>query len=769
MAEDEQYPFAGLIGEGGRRQAILQAKRDYVQWSVPNTGDALVNALEEGWSMHRTLKTKTQLRKPKSHNDLWEQTVWSLIASYDFKHINNIHEKGKFNLNGTHQIDVFGIKDGLAVAIECKSKQDKSKQTIRKHILEISGYRKGAENKIKEAYGNNTQVAWAIATRNHIIPEKDRQLAKENDIALINEGQIQYFTELQKRTGLVSKFQLMAHLFGEREIPQLQETVPALKTKIGMYDAYIFAINPGKLLPISYISHRGNQSHDDINAFQRMVGKSRLKSIASYIKDSGGFFPNSLLINIDSRGQDAKYMPITKSDGVEFGALTLPGHFKTAWIIDGQHRLLAFADTPQKDTLLVPVIAFHDLEPRIQANMFVDINNKQKKVTQNIIIELNATLKWGSPKPKEMLESLHAKTMMYLNQNYESPLNGLIALTGDKKKGRPFTTNTIVTAISRLNLFGKVEKKTHVPGKFWVIDNDRKRTLEKSCELAYETISSYLRVFEQECENWNVEISKDEGAFVMTNQGISAILLVMGDLIEEYCRHHMVEPRDYSHDEIIEWIRPWMKPMIEYINSADINKLNELRSKYGLQGQSEIKFILEGEINKSSPDFNPVGLEKELKKISNQWKHLADKIVDEMEEAITSNIISLLKLHYGDEGDTWFMEGVPLETQKKVANKALENKETYANSFDIVHWKNVVSSKSNYSEIFESTYSLKNYPERGDKSKEKTLSWFNRLNDIRKKTKHPVGKRVYEKEYLELKQIWSRLRENIQRSNDEMI
>ena len=39
-------------------------------------------------------------------------------------------------------------------------------------------------------------------------------------------------------------------------------------------------------------------------------------------------------------------------------------------------------------------------------NMFVDINNKQKKVTQNIIIELNATLKWGSPKPKEMLESL---------------------------------------------------------------------------------------------------------------------------------------------------------------------------------------------------------------------------------------------------------------------------------------------------------------------------------------------------------------------------
>ena len=62
-------------------------------------------------------------------------------------------------------------------------------------------------------------------------------------------------------------------------------------------------IKPKDILPLSYISHRGNQDKDDINAFQRLVSKSRLKSITDYIEKSNGFFPNSLLINIDSRGK----------------------------------------------------------------------------------------------------------------------------------------------------------------------------------------------------------------------------------------------------------------------------------------------------------------------------------------------------------------------------------------------------------------------------------------------------------------------------------
>ena len=98
-----------------------------------------------------------------------------------------------------------------------------------------------------------------------------------------------------------------------------------------------------------------------------------------------------------------------------------------------------------------------------QANMFVTINNKQKKVSQNVIIELNATLKWGSPKPSEMLEATYARSMMLLLIQIKSPIRNMIVLTGDNKRGKPFTTNTIVTAIKKFAPYGKVVKNAHSP------------------------------------------------------------------------------------------------------------------------------------------------------------------------------------------------------------------------------------------------------------------------------------------------------------------
>ena len=36
MSEEEQiFPFPGMIGIDGRRQMIIQSKRDYIQESIP--------------------------------------------------------------------------------------------------------------------------------------------------------------------------------------------------------------------------------------------------------------------------------------------------------------------------------------------------------------------------------------------------------------------------------------------------------------------------------------------------------------------------------------------------------------------------------------------------------------------------------------------------------------------------------------------------------------------------------------------------------------
>ena len=765
---DAAFPMGHLVGLENRKGLLTYSKRDYEQMSIPKTGSYLVEALDDGWEEHRSLKTKRQMRKIKSHDKLWEHTVWNLIASFDFEHVNDVQTRA-FNFDGLHQLDVFAQGEKMSICIECKSKEELGKKPIRTYLLEMQGYRQSVEKKLKQIYGIDNSVAWCVATRNIIISKEDQRFADENNIKLLTEGQIGYFGELFKRTGSVAKYQLLSYLFEEVFLPSLQTTVPCLKTKLGELDAYFFTVKPGKLLPISYISHRGNQNKEDINAFQRLVSKSRLKGITEYIDKSNGFFPNSLLVNIDSRGKGPIFNSMMKSDGVEFGTLTLPGYYKTAWIIDGQHRLLSFAETPKKDILQVPVVAFHDMPESDQANMFVTINNKQKKVSQNVIIELNATLKWGSPKPGEMLDAMHARTMMILNTDNDSPFKNKIVLTGEHKKGKPFTTNTIVTVIKKLSPYGKVVKNAHDPGEYWLVNSNKELAMKNSCIFFTDIICDYFEIFQNECHNWNPDLQKDEGAFVLTNQGISALFLLLGDLIKEYAKSNDLVIKDYSSATIIEWIRKWLNPVIEFINSATSEQLISLRKRLGLAGQSEIRYILEGKIHQSYPDFNPPKLVEELERLSDQWKEKANELVDEMEEAIAKNIISNLKHHYGDTEKEWFRGGVPLDVTKSVMNTSLENDTAVEASFHVLDWYKTVSSKNNFNEIFRETYGLVGYPEKGDSGKDKILSWFTLLNDIRKKVKHPVGKVITEKEYLSLLGVWERIKPKIDASNDDLI
>ena len=767
MDEDLSFPFEHLIGQENRKGTLTYSKRDYEQESIPKTGDYLAKALEDGWVEHRTLKTKRQMRKSKSHDKLWEHTVWSLVASFDFDHLNDVRTRS-FNFNGIHQVDVFAQGNKMSVCIECKSKEELGKKSIRKYILEMQGYRGDAERSIKKAYGTGSSIAWVIATRNFVIPKEDQKYAAENGIILLNEGQVEYFQELFKRTGNVAKYQLLSYLFEDEYIPSLSTTVPCLKTKLGELDAYFFTVKPSKLLPISYISHRGNQDKDDINAFQRLVSKSRLKGITDYIDKSNGFFPNSLLINIDSRGKGSSFQSLMKSDGVEFGTLTLPGYYKTAWIIDGQHRLLSFADTDKKDTLQVPVVAFHDMPESDQANMFVTINNKQKKVSQNVIIELNATLKWGSPKPAEMLEAMHARTMMLLNTDPDSPLKNKIVLTGENKKRKPFTTNTLVTAIKKLNPYGKVIKGAHEPGDYWLTNSNNDLAMKNSCSFFTNIATGFLQIFEEKCDNWNLDLTKENGAFILTNQGISAIFLLMGDLIKEYSKSNDLMIKNYSEETVISWIEPWLLPAIEFINAASIEQLVSLRKRLGLAGQSEIRYILEGKIHEKYPNFNPPKLISELDRLSDQWKDKANELVDAMEEEISQHVVKSLKHHYGDSETEWFRGGVPLEITKKVMITSLENNSKIEASFHITDWYKTVASKENFNLIFKETYGLIGYPNKGDSGKDKILSWFTLLNEIRKKVKHPVGKVVSEKEYLKLLNVWEKIQPKILSSNEQM-
>src|SRR4029079_12857526 len=90
----------------------------------------------------------------------------------------------------------------------------------------------------------------------------------------------------------------LAEVFRGRQISGLELRVPALRSRIGGLTWYTFAIRPDYLLKISYVAHRAKGKAIDLDAYQRMISKSRLKKIAEYIS-AEGVFPTNIVINVE--------------------------------------------------------------------------------------------------------------------------------------------------------------------------------------------------------------------------------------------------------------------------------------------------------------------------------------------------------------------------------------------------------------------------------------------------------------------------------------
>ena len=137
--------------------------------------------------------------------------------------------------------------------------------------------------------------------------------------------------------------------------------------------------------------------------YQRLIKKSRLTAVRKFINEEHGYFPNSIIISIDSKkplqfDRSEKQVPNAVAD---LGILHLPQQYRSAFIIDGQHRLYGYSDSPYAMTNSIPVVAFENLDQTEQVRLFMDINENQKSVSKKLRNVLNADMLWDSPKEAE--------------------------------------------------------------------------------------------------------------------------------------------------------------------------------------------------------------------------------------------------------------------------------------------------------------------------------------------------------------------------------
>lgn len=734
--------FDGLISSTEiSTRKISDKKSSYLSKNILE--NELDKYLHDGWEHIPTkLKTRERIRKAKAHNVAFEDRVWAMLAKMQFKYLNKDYQfKIEYAAGLSKQIDVFGFDEETAIVIECKSSASIKRANYNKDINEYIGLKEKLRNSIREKCGSDCKVAFLFITNNSIISQNDKERLKNDNIWHFNQDDLEYFELLTDHLGPAAKYQLFARLFAGQKVPGLKNKVPAIKGKMNNGQIfYSFSIEPEFLLKIGFILHRVETTPDSAGAYQRLVKKNRLIEIGKYV-DNGGYFPNSIIINIEKKnGNELKFEQASnKHDSItSLGVLHLPQLYKSAFIIDGQHRLYGFSRSKKPGKHLVPVVAFCNLPHEEQSNIFVDINHKQTSVPANLLRSIMADFNWDSDNASLAISALKTRILADMNYDESSPLYKRIILSEEKKtEKRCLTLQTLVSwGFKRIELFGKTKGKELVRTGH-LFDGNYDDTLKKSIEF----FNICFQEFEEKLAiQWN--IGSGESGFISMNNGISAVLLIITDILDFLVSKKGVKPDELSGGELAKQVTEYLDPVINFIDALDSEGIKKLRSLFGASAPEKILKEFQYAIHQDYNDFNPLGLQQWIKEHSGQFNAKSYEIGTFIEKTLIHDFIEkTLKIKYGEEN--WWTEGVPPRIQIECSKRRIEkkSKEHDGHFLDLIDYREIIN---NSWDIFGNSFTP---PGLGSVAKSKRIEWIVTFNSIRQKYSHPQRENTTEKDY----------------------
>lgn len=671
---------------------------------------ALGELEEEGWEYVKDYSDPkfVKVRREKPYDEQFEDRVWLLFYQMGFLHMNkdrNFRMTYDFqNPNFTQQIDVFTADEETILIVECKS-ADKTKDGVFKKEIEalhgqMDGLRKTA---LKQFPGRKVKFIWAV--HNYIMSPKDIQRMEEWGIIFFSDSTIDYYCELVRHLGTCARFQLLGNLLANTEIKNMQNKIPAIKGKMGGHEYYEFSIEPEKLLKIGYVLHRSEANKNMMPTYQRIIKKKRLKEVQNFI-NNGGYFPNSLIISIDTKGKGIQFdQSLTKVDGAlsKLGILHLPKRYHSAYIIDGQHRLYGYSDTDYSKTNTIPVVAFIDLDRTEQLKLFMDINENQKAVSKTLRVTLNSDMLWDSSDYNARREAMRSMIAQKCGEEPTSALLGRIVIGEDEKNSTKCITIEAIQQALKKSHFLSVYGKNNViisDGSFDVGDN------QATVDLLYPFLEACFRLIKTNCE---AEWAAGEQGILTINRGIQAVIRVIDDIVIQLLEQKKIVPKSQNIDEIVDEVEYYLDPLMSYINSIDDSVRKELKGFLGGGADNKFWRSFEKVISEKRDDFNPEGLREFIENETKQYNSESREYLSYIEERVKEMIADALNSYYGDK---WLIKGLPKTIYKNAEKLASDrNYDLLSNDEDgeIEAWdcitlsdcKEIVTYSHNWSEIFE--------------------------------------------------------------------
>jgi DNA sulfur modification protein DndB len=530
----------------------------------------------------------------------------------------------------------------------------------------------------------------------------------------------------------------LAEFLSGQEIPGLATKVPAVRGNFGPHKFYSFAITPKHLLKLAFVNHQALNHPTSRPAYQRMINKKRIKNIAAFITN-GGFFPTNLLLNFNSECRFDQITEQAEGSPLKFGWLYLPNRYKSAWIIDGQHRLYGFSDLDDKyleSTLFV--LAFEKLDPQKEADLFITINHEQKSVPKSLLVTLQADLKLGSSDPKEAITALASAIIRTMANDPTSPFFGRIQ-TPDvtPQPSQNLTVAEIVKGITRSGLVGRVAAKgQRIPG--FLSQSTDKKTVDR----ARRVLNGYFRaLMDANPTRW----VSGRAEWICVNPGVRAHLLLIGEILKHLDKKGIFDAYEASEDVLAAALTDFVAPVFKFVSSATISQLEpKFSRKFGEGGVTEYYYELCELVNAKHKDF---GSEEFKQYVARQKDALEGKTktdVLELVEIIINVTVDVLKSNYGTHelpsGEKAYWElGIESSKIKEEAYKKQQMtqrekrlpKEAY---LDLVDVEPICRQKGNW-EFFAPLF---NIPLEGANPKAKTynLDWVDKLNERRRTAAH---------------------------------
>ena len=706
--------------------------------------DNLPSLLDNGWEKAKEYKDKKHvlMRKDKPEYEQFEDRLWLMFYSMGFTLLNR---EPLFTLQydadipeGKRDFNIFAADEETILLVECKYSTFTIESNFYAELKAFQSQISGLRSQLRKCMGGR-KIKFIWATHNYILNRTDKEMMEKCKIMHFDDSSINYYTDLVKHLGTSARYQLLGNLFAKQTIENMDDRIPAIQGKMGGYTYYSFSIEPEKLLKIGYVLHRNEANASMMPTYQRIIKKKRLREVRDFI-DNGGYFPNSIIISIDSGGKGLAFDRVgPKIEGAisKVGILHIPKQYRSAYIIDGQHRLYGYSGSEYAETNSIPVVAFVDLDRTEQIKMFMDINENQKAVPKTLRVTLNADMLWDSSDLGQQRQALRSKIAQMLGEESTSPLyNRIVIGENESTPNKCITVEAVQAALKKTTFFSQFGKHNALSkeGTFDCGDN------QKSCDLFYPFIENCLLYFMQNCkEEW--ERGDSELGMLTMNRGIQAVIRVIDDVVNLLVGKEMIFPKQQSAEDMMGIIRYYLSPLAEYFNTLTVDQRKDLRGYFGGGADTRFWRAYQKAIADKRPDFAPEGLEEYWINEAKTYNPKTSEMIPDIEEKLKGIVSDRLETMFGD---AWLIKGLPKQVYTRLRNQA--NDEVYRltqegmDDADVSPWdfvtlpdcKEIVISGKNWSSSFSELLVMpqeKNLP--GDKSAK--TDWIVRLNSIKKK------------------------------------